>query len=356
MRWRVPPGKLFVTYLLLRGRNVEEVLEKYNFKVDKTGRAKGAVLLETKEGLYLVKEITGVDKHLEFEEKLLNEISDYSDICVDNIVRNVDGEILTETSGGQKYLVRKWYPSKDMEPKNISQSVKAAGMLAKLHNTFNEISKMPKIQECIEDGEDVDRYVEDVVNEADRHNTELKRTRNFIRGKRKKNKFELMILESFDDFYTEGIEAARNLTAPEVRTFITESIFENHLIHGAYNYHNVLLCNDKMVITNFSHSKRGIQVRDLYDYLRKVMEKHNWNPEIGLKILREYQNNRRLSWEELQYLGLKLSYPEKYWKILNHYFNSKKAWIPDKDVVKLSTVVEQRNKRRQFANMLKYQN
>ena len=334
---------------------MEDVLEKYTFTVEKMGRAKGAILLDTNEGMYLIKEWTGMDKHLEFEEKLLNEISDYSDICVDNIVRNVDGEILTESSGGQKYLVRKWYPSKDMEPKNISQSVKAAGMLAKLHNTFNEISKMPRIQECIYEEEDAQRYVEDILNEADRHNIELKRTRNFIRGKRKKNKFELMILESFDDFYTEGIEAARNLTAPEVKSFIHENAFEKHLVHGSYNYHNVLLCNDKMAITNFSHSKRGIQVRDLYDYLRKVMEKHNWNQEIGMKILREYQKNRRLSWEELQYLVLKLSYPEKYWKILNHYFNSKKAWIPDKDIVKLSTVVEQKNKRRQFANMLKYQ-
>lgn len=335
---------------------MEDLVQKnYNLTINKIGRAKGAMLLETNEGMYLMKEWTGVDKHLEFEERLLNEISEYSDIFVDNIVRTLEGEMLSEGDNGQKYLLRKWYPSKDMEPKNISQSIKAAGMLGKLHNTFNEISGMSRIQECIEDENDMDGNMEDIISEADRHNREMKRTRSFIRNKRRKNKFELMVLDSFEEFYEEGIEAARNLQSAEVRSFIMENASERHLIHGSYNYHNVLLVNDKMAITNFGRSKRGLQVRDLYDYLRKVMEKHGWNVETGMKILREYQKNRRLSWEEQQYLAMKLSYPEKYWKILNHYFNSNKAWIPDKDIIKLSAVIEQKGKRGQFVTALKYQ-
>ena len=31
-----------------------------------------------------------------------------------------------------------------------------------------------------------------------------------------------------------------------------------------------------------------------------------------------------------------MNYPEKYWKQLNYYYNANKAWIPDKNVEKLT--------------------
>jgi len=45
-----------------------------------------------------------------------------------------------------------------------------------------------------------------------------------------------------------------------------------------------------------------------------------------------------------------LAYPEKFWKITNSYYHSGKAWIPAKNVEKLSlSVAQTEEKKRIFA-------
>lgn len=48
------------------------------------------------------------------------------------------------------------------------------------------------------------------------------------------------------------------------------------MLHGDYNYHNVMILPENEVITNFERMRIGIQVDDLYYLLRKVMEKYHW--------------------------------------------------------------------------------
>lgn len=66
----------------------------------------------------------------------------------------------------------------------------------------------------------------------------------------------------------------------------------------------------------------------------------------------EYKRNKGISKTEMEYLVLKFKYPEKYWKMLNHYNNNNKAWIPDKDINKLKSVINQYEKRQDFVNSL----
>ena len=48
----------------------------------------------------------------------------------------------------------------------------------------------------------------------------------------------------------------------------------------------------------------------------------------------------------------RLSYPEKLWKIVNFYYNSGKAWIPEKNQEKLDRLLEQEAARKKFLKML----
>ena len=47
-------------------------------------------------------------------------------------------------------------------------------------------------------------------------------------------------------------------------------------------------------------------------------------------MLREYGRVRPLSGEEQEDLRVRLSYPEKFWKLADHYYGSRKSWIPEK--------------------------
>ncbi len=54
--------------------------------------------------------------------------------------------------------------------------------------------------------------------------------------------------------------------------------------------------------------------------------------------------------EEYRQLYYRLAYPEKFWKIVNFYYNSGKAWIPDKNMEKLVKVMQQEKSKQAFLN------
>ena len=51
---------------------------------------------------------------------------------------------------------------------------------------------------------------------------------------------------------------------------------------------------------------------------------------------------------EREYVRLRLSYPEKFCKITNHYYNSRKSWIPDRTKEKLDILIRQEKKKEDF--------
>lgn len=111
---------------------------------------------------------------------------------------------------------------------------------------------------------------------------------------------------------------------------------------------SALILPGDTAITNFEHMRIGIQVQDLYYFLRKAMEKYRWKQKLGVGIIRAYERQRRLEPGEWEYLGLQLAYPEKFWKTASSYCRSNKAWLPEKSVEKLELAVNQEEEKTNF--------
>lgn len=78
--------------------------------------------------------------------------------------------------------------------------------------------------------------------------------------------------------------------------------------------------------------------------MRKIMEKYNWNQELSEEMLKAYCKISALSKEEKEYLKIRFSYPDKFWKISNYYYTHNKAWISEKNTEKLKMLIRQREK------------
>ena len=89
-------------------------------------------------------------------------------------------------------------------------------------------------------------------------------------------------------------------------------------------------------------------MKDLYHFLRKVLEKSDWDAALGKALLQAYEAYLPVDIEEKEILCCLLLYPEKYWKQLNYYYNSNKAWIPMRNIEKLNKAVEQSEAREKF--------
>lgn len=181
------------------------------------------------------------------------------------------------------------------------------------------------------------------IQDMERHNRELKRARTYIRGKRKKSDFELCVMKSFQQFFEQAKEAAEGISG--LWGIGKEPRF---LCHGDLDHHHVLMGDSYVAVVEYNRLHMGLQMEDLYRFIRKAMEKHNWNLGLGMDMLESYEAVLPLEKKERQCLYYLFLYPEKYWKQINYYFNANKAWIPARNMDKIVGLQEQEKARKEF--------
>ena len=98
----------------------------------------------------------------------------------------------------------------------------------------------------------------------------------------------------------------------------------------------------KTAVTNFGHWSFDVQMVDLYHFMRKILEKYNWDLTLAKEMLWAYHRQRRISKEEWENLRIRFTYPEKYWKLANYYYSHNKAWISEKNNEKLMLLISQK--------------
>ena len=114
-----------------------------------------------------------------------------------------------------------------------------------------------------------------MIKEYARHNRELRKVREFVCRRSVKSPFEIAFLKGYDQMYFWADRVLEILENMDLDSVFKEAEAENHMVHGDYNYHNLLVCQEGMAVTGFEHAHRDVQMEDLYYFLRKCMEKHH---------------------------------------------------------------------------------
>ena len=203
-------------------------------------------------------------------------------------------------------------------------------------------------------------FADDVYDKFVRHNAQIRKISRFISKVKRRNTFENLFLKVYGDFYRQGVSCVEMLTKgmkgeDDSASDFVEDVLKRHygICHGSFNQHNVIIGNDDIAIVHFERFSRGNQLNDLYQFSRKVMEKNNYDYGLLNDILDAYGSVIELRQEDYEYLYILFSYPEKFWKIANSYYNSNKAFLSPKYIEKLETVICQENEKKEMLNMMK---
>lgn len=174
--------------------------------------------------------------------------------------------------------------------------------------------------------------------------------RRYLREKSQKTEFEIYLLHHYDFFYEMALSAAEELQE-YTADFDEEKIREKgNFCHGDFQYHNLLFTQGNFSVINFEKYMLDNPVRDLYLFLRKLLEKNSWSVSLGLNIFTAYETERSLTDEDRMQLYYRFAYPEKFWKIVNFYYNNGKAWIPGRNREKLENLLKQEAEKKNFMN------
>ena len=318
-----------------------EVLEQYEIEVKGTRKIRGAFFCEAKEGTMRLKEADVSDRRAPLLYTVLHNLEEEGCFHVDTPIFNKEGNLISESRDGSRYMLKKWYSGRECDVKREYEILQACRNLAELHSKM----KWKAIKDTKGMHPPVGRHLRE---EFLSHNRELKKVRTFMRNRVSKGAFEFLLLEYFQQMYTLAERVTKRLEESEYDNLYQKSIENQSLVHGDYNYHNILFTQKGIATTNFEHFRVDVQVQDLYYFLRKVMEKYQWQENLGKAMLDAYQSVRPLDSGELEYIALCLAYPEKFWKTANTYYHSNKAWIPEKNVKKLQMTIAQTEERLRF--------
>ena len=314
-----------------------EPLSQYEITAENVRKGRNGLICDTDQGIFLLKEYRGTLRRLEFETQVLSRIREEGLFEADEYVRTREGELFSVGGDGTRYVLKRWFLDRECNLRDGSEVRQAVGRIACLHRILREI----EMEESWNLGSIM---VEPVEEELERHNRELRRARNFMRSKRKKTEFELCVVDSFTPFYEQAVEAWRGMRALRQEY----APVPQYLCHGSLDQHHVLMASGGLAIIEFQRMHLGEQMRDLYHFMRKVMEKHNWDLELGMEMLKTYDRALPLSRYQTGCLYYLFLYPERYWKQINFYYNANKAWIPARNIEKMRSFSMQMDSRKRF--------
>lgn len=318
-----------------------QILEQYDIRLQRSFGGRGSLMLETDQGLKLLKEFAGSQTKLPYEQMLLKRLEERRVCRADRIVPNREGALVSVGEYDTPYILKNWPAGRECDPRNEEDLLKSMRTLARIHREARGAFSLS--------GQEKRKFTgRERREELERRNRELKRTQNFIRGRHKKGSFELLFLKCAEDISRDGRLALEKLEASGCSALYERACREEHICHGEYIHHNILISRQETAVVNFQRFEINVQLNDVCLFLRKILEKQNWNENLAGRMLAAYERELPLSEKERFYLAVSLYYPEKVWKLIHHYYNANKAWIPEKSAEKLEVFLEQDAERKKM--------
>lgn len=325
--------------------NIHKILDQYGLKLINSFRGRGAYICETNGGTKLLKEMESTVNRTWFEYYVKKHLieNDYTRVDQFNLI---DKKPYLE-SNDKKYILKDWCNGRECNLFDEADILEAVKNLALLHKTLQFVS--------FPEHSVVYSNLGDMPLNLKRHATELKKVRKYIRNLSHWSEFDIMFLKNYSYYYDKASESIEGFEQSDYYGLVKESKSKRRICHGEYTQHNVLVSTKGIVTVNFEKSCFDLQILDFYHFIRKVMEKNNWSDKLGMKMIQTYDHYYTLDQKNLKILYYTLLYPEKFWKISNYYFNTRKAWKPKRSIEKLEIIINQQKRKDVFMNALKTQ-
>ncbi len=317
---------------------IEAILSQYEMEIHEVTKGRGAYICDTDKGSKLLVAFRGSKEKGEFLKRFLAALNEIG-FFAEQIEENKEGEAVTrDEMTGEHFIIKDHIFGTEINTARADEVKSAVILLAQYHNASREVrvSIPDKMRE----------NSNSVVETRRRHYREINKVKNYIRGRKKKNQFEQLFMSAYESMITTA-EASLEILERQ-----KEENLECLICHGDYNQHNVVWSEGAWRMIHFENFTYSWAMLDLANFLRKMMEKNEWNIKYGLEWIEAYHNVHPLNQNEIQQLYGLLLFPEKFWKVTNHYMSSRKTWISEKDIEKLQKVIEQETLRLLFAENL----
>lgn len=240
----------------------------------------------------------------------------------------------------------------------------AAALLAAMHNASTGFTsaRAVKIIDSVLPQKDASGYVRNelggILPLYEHRSRELARFKRL--ASRSRGRFDYEYL-SIADYYCGIAEEMCKALADSEYAALSQAYSERGAIcHRDYASHNIVLCaaaNEPCEkaseggaggIINFDCAAIDLPLLDLTNLMKRRMRKCGWRPADAHTILNSYCRSRPLSAGEIEIIKIVLNFPQKLWRIVNKYYNSRRSWCEKSCLMKLSEIKKERAQMNEF--------
>ncbi|WP_297517491.1 CotS family spore coat protein [uncultured Clostridium sp.] len=296
--------KLATDYVLPEYQIKDATIEQIKIKNTEKHRAVYKVSNATES--YCLKKIYFDEKKLLFMYSAMQWLHKYG-FNVPILMKTKTGSRFVKTNNFI-FILTPWVPGGKCDFDNLEHLTLAAKNLALVHKaTVNFIP----IKGCHEKKGYDNLYIS-----ISKHFNKLLACYNL--ANKKKDRFSKIFLEHFDD----NIELAK--FALEISSSIDFDNLSKSLCHGDYVNKNLLVDIDNIYMIDFDKCSYDYSMSDLSYFLRRLLKRSdtNWDFKIAKNIIMSYNSKKALTVDDLKYLMVYLSFPQKYWRTSRDYFAS----------------------------------
>jgi spore coat protein I len=157
-----------------------------------------------------------------------------------------------------------------------------------------------------------------------------KRSEEFLKikkiAKKGKNRFDYLYMENVDFFLEKSLNSLEIINSDIYRVLVDKAEKEMEFCHRDYSYHNLIINRvGNFYVLNFDFCCQEIRTHDIVSLLRKIMSECNWNVEVAINVINWYDVVSKLDKYEMKIIYALLEYPQKFWRIANRYYNSRRT-------------------------------
>ena len=175
---------------------------------------------------------------------------------------------------------------------------------------------------------------------------DIKKTKK--QAKKGKGRFDQLFLEHVDYFCEIGESAVAELANSSYGKLVEHTRAEGLFCHHDFTHHNIMMEGEKVIVMNFDFCCFELKIYDIANFIRRKMRKCEWDISKTELILHSYSSVEPLSDEEMAVMKIILQFPQKFWRVVNRYYNSKRSWSERSFVIRLQEVIDEIEPHKKF--------
>lgn len=315
----------------------KDIAGKYDLDIRNITPFKDAFILNTQKGKKLFKKSCLPGERILFIHGIKEHMDSNGLQCIDKYICTLEGQPYI-TIDGSNYTLSDIVEGEECNFDNRKDIVGASKLLASLHKA--SVGFVPP--EGSRPRDDLGKMPVFFTKRLD----EIKKLKKV--AKRGKSKFDYMFLEYFDYFNALGELSIDMISKSQYPKLVAETREKGIVCHHDFTHHNILCKEDKYSVINFDYCCFELKVYDLANLIRRKMRKCNWDVKEAKVIIDSYRSVESLNNDEMYVMRIMLQFPQKFWRVVNKYYNSKRSWSEKSYVIKLQDVVDEIEHHKRF--------